>query len=100
MKLYLLEKLSDINYRMSVHQGDANQRLASEAKKLLLIPIKEIPDKYLDDFKDLLEKVNNTIRGQNNSGLTLVRISGIKNVTASKYIKLLIDIEEYLKGTL
>jgi hypothetical protein len=30
MKLYFLEKLSNINYRIAIHEGDANRRLASE----------------------------------------------------------------------
>jgi hypothetical protein len=30
MKGYFIEKLSDINHRIAIHEGDANRRLAKE----------------------------------------------------------------------
>lgn len=33
MKNYFYSKLFEINYRMAIHAGNANQRLASEAPK-------------------------------------------------------------------
>ena len=38
MKQYYLGKLSDLNFRMAIHEGDANRRLASEIDKILLMP--------------------------------------------------------------
>ena len=37
MKNYFYSKLFDINYRIAIHEGNANQRLASEAPKILSV---------------------------------------------------------------
>jgi len=46
MRNYFIGKLFDINYRMAIHEGNANRRLASEAIKILLLPSNEVPDLY------------------------------------------------------
>lgn len=81
MKAYLIEKLFDINYRMAIHEGNANQRLASEAEKILLLPPSEVPERYKNEFDKLSQLVEEPIK-----------LGNIRNSTASKYIKLLIDI--------
>lgn len=53
MKRYFTNKLSEINYRMSVHVGTANQRLASEAIKIRLLPSNEVPEDYKSEFNKL-----------------------------------------------
>ena len=98
MSSYFIGKLSEINYRIAIHEGNANQRLASEAGKLILLYPSEIPEVYRNDFIEFREILNETIQGLPSSGLIPTRIKGIRNRTAAKYIKLLIDIEEYIKN--
>lgn len=97
MKSYFLEKLFSINYRMATHEGDANRRLASQAVKILLLPSSKVPHSYKKEFSKLRKLVKDTIRDLSSPGLTPTRIRGIRNRTAAKYIKLLIDIEESLR---
>ena len=95
MKNYFHSKLFEINYRMAIHEGNANQRLASETEKILvhLKPnIKIVPDQYKDKFTKLIALAENTLK--DSKGRIPIRIKGIQNRTAAKYIKLLIDIEE------
>ena len=98
MKNYFHSKLFDINYHMAIHEGNTNQRLASEAPKILfqLAPNKRIvPDQYKDKFTKLIALVENTLK--DTEGRMPIRIKGIQNITAAKYIKLLIDIEESMR---
>lgn len=92
MKGYFIEKLSDINNRMTIHEGDANRRLASEAGKILLLPSNEVPKHYKDEFSKLRQLVEETIGNLSAPGLTPTKLGNIRNSTASKYIKLLIYI--------
>ena len=94
MKLYFLEKLSDINYRMATHEGDAKRRLASEAVKILILLPSEVPCLYREEFSKLRKIVEATIRDLSSPGLTPTGLRGVGNVAAVKYIKLLINIEE------
>ncbi|PIS42396.1 MAG: hypothetical protein COT24_03790 [Candidatus Kerfeldbacteria bacterium CG08_land_8_20_14_0_20_40_16] len=93
---YFYGKLFDINYRISVHEGNANQRLASEAAKILyqLGPSQEVvPRRYREEFSKLVRLIEATIKSLPQPGLTPTRLKGIKNKTAVKYIKMLIDIQ-------
>lgn len=92
MKTYFIGKLFDINYRMATHEGDANRRLASEARGILLLPSSEVPERYKNEFSKLRQLVEETIRNMSAPGLTLTKLGNIGNITASKYIKLLVDI--------
>ena len=92
MSIYLVEKLSDINRRMALHEGDANRRLASEAIKILLLPSSKVPDLYKKEFIKLRNLASETIKNLPAPGLTPTKLGNIQNRTASKYIKLLIDI--------
>jgi hypothetical protein len=98
MKNYFYSKLSDINYRIATHEGNANQRFASEATKILvqLAPnYSLVSEKYRDEFNKLIIAIKNTL--SNSEGRIPSRIKSIQNRTAVKYIKLLIDIEESLR---
>ena len=97
MNHYFLEKLSGINYRMSVNEGNANQRLASEAENIVVFPAVDVPIEYRDEFVKL-KKILNASLDNVKFPLTISRIRGIYNVTAAKYIKLLIDIEYRLSN--
>ena len=52
MKDYFLSKLSIINYRMSIHGGDANRRLASQVVEIYykLLSAEEVPNEYRKDL--------------------------------------------------
>ena len=63
MKSYFIEKISDINYRMAIHEGNAKRRLASEAIKILLLPANEVPDRHKNDFNKLGKLLNKSPRG-------------------------------------
>jgi len=89
---YFRSKLFDINYRMAVHEGDANRRLASEAIKILLLHLSEVPEHHKNEFNKLRQLIKETINGLPVSGMTPTKLKNIRNSTASKYIKLLIDI--------
>ncbi|MGB8952563.1 MAG: hypothetical protein WCC06_07840 [Candidatus Aminicenantales bacterium] len=93
MKTYFAGKLFDINYRMAIHEGDANRRLASEAIKILLLPLDEVPSRYRKQFDKLRRLIEETIKDLPAPGLTPTRLRGIYNSTAAKYIKLLLDIQ-------
>jgi len=98
MKNYFYSKLFDINYRIAIHEGNASQRLASEAPKILfqLAPnYRLVPDQYKDRFTKLITLIKDTLTGS--EGRIPSRIKGIQNRTAAKYIKLLIDIDESLR---
>jgi hypothetical protein len=97
MRSYFTGKLFEINYRMAIHEGDANHRLASESIKILLLPPNEVPDTFKKDFIKLRQLIEETIKNTSAPGLIPIRIKKIQNRTASKYIKLLIDIEYQLR---
>jgi len=102
LKHYFVGKLSAINYRIAVHEGNANKRLASEAPEILYklgISFKgSIPKNREKEFSKFISLIERTII--NAQGRIPVRIGNIKNKTAAKYIKLLIDIREELRHTL
>ncbi len=96
---FLLEKLSDINYRIATHNSIAMERLSIEAHQIFLLPEQFIPKKYRNDFEKLIQQIKVSIKGI--GGRTPPRIKGIKNnKEAIRYIKLLIDIEDYIINNL
>lgn len=97
MKLYFLEKLSAINYRMANNEKDANSRIASEGRNILLLPTFEVPERYKEDYTKLIQLIKATMENLPSPGLMLGRLNHIQNRTAAKYIKLLINIESSLK---
>jgi hypothetical protein len=96
MQDYFRAKLFDINYNILIHEGAANNRLASQAIKILLLPMSEVPKKYSKQFLELIKLIENTMVNLPSPGLTPVKITGIYNKTAVNYIKLLYDIQDYL----
>ena len=96
MKTYFISKLSEINYRMAIHEGNANRRLASEAIKILLLSPSEVPEFYKNKFNKLRNLIEETIKNLSAPGLTPIRLGKIHNSTAIKYIKLLIEIQTYI----
>ncbi|MBU2639173.1 MAG: hypothetical protein KKG75_00525 [Nanoarchaeota archaeon] len=101
MNDYFLEKLFEINHRMSIHEGNANKRLAIESAKILyqLCPYSyDLPNKFKLDFNNLKKLIENTIKSLPQSGLIPTRLRCIRNITASKYIKLLKDIELHFEN--
>ncbi|MBC8525409.1 MAG: hypothetical protein ISS28_06460 [Candidatus Cloacimonetes bacterium] len=97
MKQYFIEKISDINYRISVNEGNANRRLSSEAYKILLLPDRVLPNNLQSKLKVLKTKIRLKIKNTPD-GLIPIKIGNIQNRTAVKYIKMLIDFEEYVKN--
>lgn len=95
---YFTGKLSVINYSMAIHEGDANRRLASQAGDIYRLSKIAVPEKYKKEFSDFHKVIENTLDSINYAGLTPVKIKGIRNSTASKYIKLLWEIEYELKS--
>ena len=77
---------------MNIHEGDANRRLASEACMISLLPQEEVPERFRKRYSELIDKLDTTIRKLSVPGLKPVRIHDIYNVTAARYIKLLLDI--------
>jgi len=96
MKDYFRAKLFDINYCMAINEGDANSRLASQSSKIILLPRAEVPIHFKQSFDELIRLLEDTMNNLSSPGLTPVKIIGIYNKTAVKYIKLLYDIQDYL----
>lgn len=94
MKQYFYGKLSALNYEMVIHEGDANRRLASQSVKILLLPISEVPEKFKNKYEELIALIETTLKSMPAPGLIPVRLGRIKNKTASKYLKLLFDIQD------
>lgn len=84
---------------MSIHEGNANRRLASEASNISFISKEVIPEMYKANYLKLLNLLENTF-SEIKFPLIPIRIKGIQNRTAAKYLKLLIDIEWKLREEL
>lgn len=96
---YFYGKLVGINYDIATHVGDANRRLASEAQRILNLFPSEAPEKYRKEFEKLWMVVEKELKDTHIPGLKPVRIKGIRNSTASKYIKMLIDMEREMRDS-
>jgi hypothetical protein len=84
---------------MAIHEGDANRRLASQAVEIYhKLFQSDVPTEYKKEFEKLLDLIEKTLDSITQPGIHPARINGIKNSTAAKYIKLLIDIEYSLKS--
>jgi tRNA U34 5-carboxymethylaminomethyl modifying enzyme MnmG/GidA len=92
---YFMEKLSGINYRISIHEENANRRLASEAINIALLPKNDVPKKFKAKFAELIELIENTYKKMI-PGLNPTKLGNIQNRTAARYIKLLIDMQSYI----
>jgi len=97
MKQYFLEKLFDINYQMAIHEGNASRRLASKATKILLLSPDEVSSLYREEFLKLHDIIKHTFKDLSAPGLTPIRLQGVGDRTAVKYIKMLLDIEYSLR---
>lgn len=95
MKSYFLSKLSDINRKMAIHEGNAIQRLDSQAGMILLLPTKQVPNSHKKEFNKLRKLIADSIRTSH--GLMPAGLTGIRNRTAAKYIDLLLEIEDVLR---
>jgi len=98
---YYIGKLAQANYKIAIHPDGANIRLTSQADKILLISPDVIPNKHKKEFGRLVELLGRSYKEveQLGKGLHPYKIHGIRNATAAKYIKLLIDIQETLELT-
>ena len=80
MKDYFLSKLSIINYRISIHEGDANRRLTSQAVEIYhKLFLSEVPDEYKRDFDKLLKLIKKTLNDSGDQCLHPVRLNGIRS---------------------
>lgn len=95
---YFASKLSFLIHNMAVHEGDANNRLASESINISLIDPRAIPENYRKDFEKLQKTISKTLSGIHNDR-TPHKLDGIRNPTAVKYIKLLWRIHASLEHT-
>ena len=81
---------------MAVHRGNAKQRLASECRKILLLPIEEVPNQFISEYKEMIRLIKTEL-SYYPRGLDINNFVGKRNSTVVKYIKLLIEIEYVLK---
>ena len=89
---YFLSKLSDINYRISVHPDVAKKRISSEAVHILMLSDQYVPKKYHALFSKLIQILKENAFTMTN-GPTFYSLGAMHNETAVKYIKLLMDIQ-------
>lgn len=94
---YFLSKLSEINYRMAVHEGDANHRLASEAENIVLFPSDDVPDDYRYAYEEMKTVLKATLKDMR-FPFVPSKIRGVRNVTVVKYLALLMSIEQSLRN--
>ena len=95
-KNFFLERLAIINYNIAIHEGNANERLASQSIKILLLPLEEVPNHYKNQFKELLKMIKDESK-ELPKGISFNKFLGKHNKTAVKYIKLLIEIYDIVK---
>ena len=94
---YFKGKLFDINYAIAIHEGTAKRRLASVATKISFqLSEAEVPQHFQKEFCGLRSLIRNS---QKNSltRRSLKTFSSIHNVTAAKYIKMLLDMQYFLQ---
>ncbi|HXL57540.1 MAG TPA: hypothetical protein VN958_14850 [Chitinophagaceae bacterium] len=96
MSNYFIAKLSALNYRMAIHEGNANRRLASEAINIYLLSPTEVPLQYQKSFNKLRKLIEETIKNLPAPGLTPTKLLRIRNRTAAEFIKLLLTVEHSL----
>lgn len=98
---YYISKIAQINHKIATHPESANIRLASQAYQILVITPQIIPSKYKKQFTELTKLIDeSSVYAESlGKGLHPYKLNGIRNVTAAKYIKLLIDIEYDLEMT-
>jgi hypothetical protein len=98
MKGYFLEKVSDINYRIATHDGDANGRLASEAAEILLLPENVLSPKYEKELVQLKSLITSAMQALAAPGSAPARLGNLHNSTAEKFIKALANYQAYLEN--
>ena len=81
---------------MAIHVGDANTRLASQSTKLLILSPMEVPEIFATQFDELISLIEKTV-SRLPAGITPKKLGTIQSRTAVKYIKLLMEIEDFLK---
>ncbi len=97
MRNYFLGKLSDINFQMAIHEGNAYTRLASQAINIYKLPTSEVPENYIRQYKKLICLIEVTISRLPAPGLTPTKLQRIQNKTAAKYLKLLFEIQDEIR---
>ena len=97
-KHYFLGRLSQLNYSVAIHPGDAKSRLGSQAKYVFLIHIDAIPEQYKKDFNVLVKLIKD--ENQTNPVGMGIRFHGKRNAAIVKFIILLIDIENQIRDEL
>jgi hypothetical protein len=96
---YFRGKLFDINYAIGIHEGTAKRRLRSLAPKILFqLSETEVPSPFRKEFHELLALLKNSSRTNLLRAKGLRTLTTIQNVTAAKYIKMMLDMQHYLDG--
>jgi len=90
---YYLGKLAAANYQIAIHPGAANERLTSQVDRILILSSEIIPEEYRRDFSVLIKRINESYGSRPPH-----KIYGMRNKTAARYIKLLLDIQEGLEA--
>jgi hypothetical protein len=95
---HFLSKLSSINHQMAIHKGDAKERLAAYSSGILLLPEGEVPSKFQKDLDKLNKLLKETYASYSNLPPEhSINFGRMHRSTASRYIKLLWDIEYELR---
>ena len=94
---YFLLKLSDINHRITVHEGKAVKQLESQSRKILfhLLP-SACPGKYKEQLIELRNIISDNLRNGSPSESVPIKLENLNTKQAEKYIKLLEDIENHI----
>jgi hypothetical protein len=92
--IYLNSKLSDAIYTLTVHEGDAQTRLAMVLSKLLILPVSSFPRELQKDFKWVIETIERGIGMRFPDTPPPSKLTRIQNRTARKVIERIVYIHD------
>jgi hypothetical protein len=96
---YFIGKLFDINYSIAIHEGNAKQRLYSVVPRIKYQLMEtEVPKRFEKEFHSLMVLINNSSKKDPVERRQLRTLRSIQNVTAAKFIKMLLDMQYYLEN--
>jgi len=90
-------KLSEINYRITVHEGNPIEQLESQSRKILfhILP-SACPERYKDQLIELRNFISDHLKNKEPLENVPVKLRNITEEQAENYIKLLKAIENHI----
>ena len=96
---YINAKMYNAVYIFATDEGDARRRLAAAIPYLQMIPPELLPEKYQKDFRWAMETIERG-RSKYRNGRADYTLPHIKNGTASKVLKIIVNIQDGIESQL